>query len=86
MLNTGGLILFLMNFVICTLLFYPQVFGPKAQQRSIYDRAVKPIVKDVLEGYNCTVFAFGQTGTGKTYTMEGEMRQKVLYKLKLCEK
>lgn len=32
---------------------------------------------DVLEGYNCTVFAFGQTGTGKTYTMEGEMRLKV---------
>ncbi|KAF2938627.1 kinesin-like protein KIN-5B [Oryza sativa Japonica Group] len=55
---------------------FDKVFGPKAQQRSIYDRAVKPIVKDVLEGYNCTVFAFGQTGTGKTYTMEGEMRQK----------
>jgi kinesin family protein 11 len=35
------------------------------------------MVNDVLEGYNCTVFAFGQTGTGKTYTMEGEMRQKV---------
>jgi kinesin family protein 11 len=29
------------------------------------------IVEDVLKGYNCTVFAYGQTGTGKTYTMEG---------------
>ena len=32
---------------------------------------VTPLIKQVLEGYNCTVFAYGQTGTGKTYTMEG---------------
>ncbi|EER95074.2 kinesin-like protein KIN-5B isoform X2 [Sorghum bicolor] len=56
---------------------FDKVFGPKSQQRSIYDHAVAPIVIDVLEGYNCTVFAFGQTGTGKTYTMEGEMTLKV---------
>ncbi|RLN17324.1 hypothetical protein C2845_PM02G29910 [Panicum miliaceum] len=56
---------------------FDKVFGPKSQQRLVYDHAVAPIVNDVLEGYNCTVFAFGQTGTGKTYTMEGEMRQKV---------
>ncbi|RCV45384.1 hypothetical protein SETIT_9G449500v2 [Setaria italica] len=56
---------------------FDKVFGPKSQQRSIYDHAVAPIVNDVLEGYSCTVFAFGQTGSGKTYTMEGEMRQKV---------
>ncbi|CAN6295557.1 unnamed protein product [Urochloa humidicola] len=56
---------------------FDKVFGPKSQQRSIYDHAIAPIVNDALEGYNCTVFAFGQTGTGKTYTMEGEMRQKV---------
>lgn len=54
-----------------------QVFGPKAQQRSIYDQAISPIVDEVLEGFNCTVFAYGQTGTGKTYTMEGGMRNKV---------
>ncbi|KAI4993984.1 hypothetical protein ZWY2020_008297 [Hordeum vulgare] len=56
---------------------FDKVFGPKSQQRAIYDNAVAPIVDDVLEGYNCTVFAFGQTGTGKTYTMEGEMMQQV---------
>lgn len=32
--------------------------------------AIKPIVEEVLEGFNCTIFAYGQTGTGKTYTME----------------
>ncbi|GAB2300506.1 hypothetical protein Dimus_034549 [Dionaea muscipula] len=55
---------------------FDKVFGPKAQQRSIYDQAVSPIVGEVLDGYSCTVFAYGQTGTGKTYTMEGEMRSK----------
>ncbi|KVH99960.1 Kinesin, motor domain-containing protein [Cynara cardunculus var. scolymus] len=56
---------------------FDKVFGPKAQQRSIYDQAIFPIVNEVLEGFNCTVFAYGQTGTGKTYTMEGGMRNKI---------
>ncbi|WOG91218.1 hypothetical protein DCAR_0310466 [Daucus carota subsp. sativus] len=55
---------------------FDKVFGPKAQQRSIYDQAISPIVNEVLDGFNCTVFAYGQTGTGKTYTMEGGMRNK----------
>ncbi|KAF5750970.1 kinesin-related protein [Tripterygium wilfordii] len=55
---------------------FDKIFGPKSQQRSIYDQAIAPIVNEVLEGFNCTVFAYGQTGTGKTYTMEGGMRNK----------
>ncbi|XP_044495874.1 kinesin-like protein KIN-5B [Mangifera indica] len=55
---------------------FDKVFGPKSQQRSIYDQAIVPIVNEVLDGFNCTVFAYGQTGTGKTYTMEGGMRNK----------
>ncbi|XP_059462978.1 kinesin-like protein KIN-5B [Corylus avellana] len=55
---------------------FDKVFGPKAQQRSIYDQAIAPIVNEVLDGFNCTVFAYGQTGTGKTYTMEGGRRNK----------
>ncbi|KAK7279432.1 hypothetical protein RJT34_24485 [Clitoria ternatea] len=55
---------------------FDKVFGPKAQQRSIYEQAISPIVNEVLDGFNCTVFAYGQTGTGKTYTMEGGMRNK----------
>eukprot|EP00494_Astrolonche_serrata_P003669 UN03676 len=30
------------------------------------------MIEEVMRGFNCTVFAYGQTGTGKTYTMEGE--------------
>lgn len=57
-----------------------QVFGPSAQQRDLYEQAIVPIVNEVLEGFNCTIFAYGQTGTGKTYTMEGECkRSKVLF-------
>ncbi|KAL6145941.1 hypothetical protein ACLB2K_056624 [Fragaria x ananassa] len=55
---------------------FDKVFGPKAQQKSIYEQAISPIVNEVLDGFNCTVFAYGQTGTGKTYTMEGGMRNK----------
>ncbi|XP_049933922.1 kinesin-like protein KIN-5D isoform X2 [Nymphaea colorata] len=50
---------------------FDKVFGPGSQQKDLYNQAIVPIVNEVLEGYNCTIFAYGQTGTGKTYTMEG---------------
>lgn len=43
------------------------VFGPEADQSMIYDEVVHPMLEEVLAGMNCTVFAYGQTGTGKTY-------------------
>ncbi|KAJ2367173.1 Kinesin- motor protein, partial [Coemansia sp. RSA 2607] len=52
---------------------YDGVFGPKATQEHIYDKVVRPILHEVMQGYNCTIFAYGQTGTGKTYTMEGDL-------------
>ncbi|KAJ6895398.1 kinesin-like protein KIN-5D [Populus alba x Populus x berolinensis] len=55
---------------------FDKVFGPASKQKDLYDLAVSPIVYEVLEGYNCTIFAYGQTGTGKTYTMEGGARKK----------
>ncbi|KDP37322.1 hypothetical protein JCGZ_06776 [Jatropha curcas] len=54
---------------------FDKVFGPSAQQKDLYEQAVVPIVNEVLEGFNCTIFAYGQTGTGKTYTMEGECKR-----------
>lgn len=50
---------------------FDRVFGPNAKQAQVYEEAAKPIVKDVLSGYNGTIFAYGQTSSGKTHTMEG---------------
>ncbi|XP_046385225.1 kinesin-like protein Klp61F [Ischnura elegans] len=50
---------------------FDHVFNMASKQIDVYRRVVKPLIKEVLDGYNCTVFAYGQTGTGKTYTMEG---------------
>ncbi|TGJ82425.1 hypothetical protein E0Z10_g6343 [Xylaria hypoxylon] len=52
---------------------FDRVFSPAADQSMIYDDVVKPILEEMLSGYNCTIFAYGQTGTGKTYTMSGDM-------------
>lgn len=42
------------------------VFGPEADQALIYHEVVAPMLEQVITGYNCTLFAYGQTGTGKT--------------------
>jgi kinesin family protein 11 len=46
-------------------------------QIDVYMSVVHPVINEVLAGYNCTVFAYGQTGTGKTFTMEGEKSKDV---------
>ncbi|KAF5276995.1 hypothetical protein FQR65_LT16074 [Abscondita terminalis] len=48
---------------------YNYIFTPETSQTEIYNDIVNPLVKKVMLGYNCTIFAYGQTGTGKTYTM-----------------
>nr|CAG4643721.1 EOG090X014G [Lepidurus arcticus] len=50
---------------------FDKVFKPNATQEKVYSEAAKSIVKDVLCGYNGTIFAYGQTSSGKTHTMEG---------------
>ncbi|KAM0466893.1 hypothetical protein ACHAPV_000403 [Trichoderma viride] len=52
---------------------FDRVFSPAADQAMVFDDTVKPILEEMLAGYNCTIFAYGQTGTGKTYTMSGDM-------------
>ncbi|KAK3876291.1 hypothetical protein Pcinc_018919 [Petrolisthes cinctipes] len=50
---------------------FQQVFGPNSTQKDLFDRTTKPLVSDLLTGKNGLLFAYGVTGSGKTYTMEG---------------
>ena len=50
---------------------YDKVFKSESAQNLIYENVGKRIVGDVMEGYNGTIFAYGQSGSGKTYTMYG---------------
>ena len=52
---------------------FDRIFPPSSTQNDIYDFGVKGIIDSVLDGYNGTVLAYGQTSSGKTYTMQGEM-------------
>ncbi|KAK6618591.1 hypothetical protein RUM43_012982 [Polyplax serrata] len=50
---------------------FDSVYNIMATTEQIYSDIVYPLVEGVLEGYNSTVFAYGQTGCGKSYTMQG---------------
>ncbi|GBP91566.1 Kinesin-like protein Klp68D [Eumeta japonica] len=50
---------------------YDAAYDSTATTAAIYDEMVRPLVASVLDGFNGCVFAYGQTGTGKTHTMEG---------------
>lgn len=50
---------------------FDKVFKETTPQIEIYENIGKEIVKDVMDGYNGTIFAYGQSGSGKTYTMYG---------------
>eukprot|EP00878_Enallax_costatus_P045588 GHUV01055007.1.p1 GENE.GHUV01055007.1~~GHUV01055007.1.p1 ORF type:complete len:201 (+),score=40.86 GHUV01055007.1:393-995(+) len=50
---------------------FDAVFDWDSTQKEVYENTAASIVNSTLEGYNGTIFAYGQTGTGKTHTMEG---------------
>ena len=50
---------------------FDHVFDVNSTQKEVYDLAAKPIIDSVLEGFNGTIFAYGQTSSGKTHTMQG---------------
>ncbi|KAM4582314.1 kinesin heavy chain isoform 1-T1 [Fundulus diaphanus] len=52
---------------------FDQVFPTNTTQEQVYNTCAKQIVRDVLAGYNGTIFAYGQTSSGKTHTMEGKL-------------
>ena len=50
---------------------FDHIFDMDSTQDDVYQIAAVPAVESLMSGYNSSIFAYGQTGTGKTYTMEG---------------
>ena len=51
---------------------YNHVFGPTSTTKQIFDEIGDDIIKGVMNGINGTIFAYGSTGSGKTYTIMGD--------------
>ena len=54
---------------------FNQVFGMQSSQDEIFDTVAKEMIDTFLDGYNSTIFAYGQTSSGKTHTIEGSGRK-----------
>ncbi|CAN6169288.1 unnamed protein product [Urochloa humidicola] len=50
---------------------YDRVFNPECNTRQVYEEGAKQVAMSVLSGINSSIFAYGQTSSGKTYTMVG---------------
>lgn len=50
---------------------FDRVFDYQARQQDVYHGTAKPLLSNLLEGYNATIFAYGATGCGKTHTISG---------------
>lgn len=50
---------------------FDQVFGPNVSQAQVYNQQCKQIIESVFRGFNATILAYGQTGTGKSFTISG---------------
>ncbi|CAD2093082.1 kinesin-8, putative [Plasmodium vinckei lentum] len=61
------------------------VFDVNASQEEVFYHTSKPLIPHVFKGINCTVFAYGATGSGKTYTMLDDKNQNGIVQLSLLE-
>ena len=50
---------------------YDRVYGPLNTNVEIFEKSMKRLVSHIIDGFNCSIFAYGATGAGKTYTMLG---------------
>lgn len=57
------------------MVFADHIFDMNASNNDVFDNVVKPIVDAAVNGFNGTVFAYGQTSSGKTYTMMGALEE-----------
>eukprot|EP01083_Nonionella_stella_P314183 1130874_1 len=53
--------------------YFDKIFDAKAPQIEVFEAAALPLIQNFFSGYNATIFAYGQTGAGKTHTMMGDM-------------
>ena len=51
---------------------FDAIYDWDSTQSDIFEETFQSLVESVLSGFNGTIFAYGQTGTGKTFTMEGD--------------
>lgn len=52
---------------------FDKVFDTQASQEQVYTYSASSIIDSIIEGFNGTIFAYGQTASGKTHTMEGQI-------------
>uniref|UniRef100_H3CKG8 Kinesin motor domain-containing protein n=1 Tax=Tetraodon nigroviridis TaxID=99883 RepID=H3CKG8_TETNG len=55
---------------------FDHAFGPSASQDEVYRSCIQPMVRSLMDGYNATVFCYGETGSGKTYTISGGSQER----------
>ncbi|KAM8795396.1 kinesin-like protein KIF18B [Eudromia elegans] len=64
---------------------FDRVFGEGATQEEVFQHTTWNLLDGVLSGYNCSVFAYGATGAGKTYTMLGSEKSPGIMYLTMVE-
>jgi kinesin family protein 3/17 len=57
---------------------YDHIFDDKSEQETVYKMTASNCLEYLLKGFNSTIIAYGQTGTGKTHTMEGNQNDQKL--------
>lgn len=62
---------------------FDYAFGPNCSNLDVYQRSISSVIAGVVQGLNATIFAYGATGSGKTYTMVGTQEDPGLMVLSL---
>ena len=68
------LIFFLLSIRQATQYTFAGVFSENTSKETVFHTVMLPLAKDLLQGKNSLLFAYGVTGSGKTYTMNGKLK------------